>query len=132
MRYRYNPYCPLRPMPCSRIHGTCGPDHPGCAVSAGAGEYIYWMDFDRTWPALLIVIGLVLFLRHSAPATGHVPREYVAVPPANAGYARLPVGSRTAVATPPVVTPAPVPPAGTRNCLLLSAGETNDTEVHNG
>ena len=40
------------------------------------------MEFDRTWPALLIVIGLVMFLQHNAPATGHVPREYMVAPPA--------------------------------------------------
>ena len=38
--------------------------------------HVYWMEFGRTWPALLIVIGLVMFLQHNAPAAGHVPREY--------------------------------------------------------
>ena len=55
-------------------------------------SYTYWLNFDRTWPALLIVIGLVLFLRHSAPMNGHVPREYAGVPPANAGYGQAPYG----------------------------------------
>jgi hypothetical protein len=44
--------------------------------------HVYWMEFGRTWPALLIVIGLVMFLQHNAPATGHVPREYMVPPPA--------------------------------------------------
>ena len=44
--------------------------------------HVYWMEFGRTWPALLIVIGLIMFLQHNAPATGHVPREYMAMPPA--------------------------------------------------
>jgi hypothetical protein len=52
--------------------------------------HVYWMEFGRTWPALLIVIGLVMFLQHNAPATGHVPRESMA---------------------PPVVTQSPVPEA---------------------
>jgi predicted tellurium resistance membrane protein TerC len=29
--------------------------------------------FHYTWPVILIVIGVVLFLRSSAPTTGHIP-----------------------------------------------------------
>ena len=29
--------------------------------------------FHHTWPVILIVIGVVLFLRSSAPTTGHIP-----------------------------------------------------------
>ena len=36
----------------------------------------HWMDFGSTWPALLIVIGLIMFLQHNASAEGHVPRDY--------------------------------------------------------
>jgi hypothetical protein len=42
--------------------------------------HVYWMEFGRTWPALLIVIGLVMFLQHNAPSTGHIPREYMGTP----------------------------------------------------
>ena len=48
----------------------------------------YWLNFDRTWPALLIVIGLVSFLKHSASAAGHVPREYRGAPAPPAWAAR--------------------------------------------
>jgi Domain of unknown function (DUF5668) len=101
----------------------------------------YWLSFDRTWPALLIVIGLVSFLRHSAPINGHVPREY-AVPQANAGYPQAPYGQAPygqapygqAPPTPgPVVTPAPIQPASNLPVPYQQGGSTsNDTEVHNG
>ena len=111
-------------MPCPWIYGTCGPDHPGCAVFAGAGDVDYWLNFDRTWPALLIVIGLVSFLRHSAPIDGHVPREYVPYLRrmsdtarrltgrfryGQAPYAQAPIAP---AASATVVTPAPIQPGG--------------------
>jgi hypothetical protein len=72
-----------------------------------------WLEFHHTWPALLIVIGLVLFLQHSAPATGHVPREY-AVPPAAPGYSQSTVSPGAMVKqSSPVVTPPPAQPGGT-------------------
>ena len=80
----------------------------------------YWLNFDRTWPALLIVIGLVSFLRHSASMNGHVAREYMAVPPAAAGY--RPPAPGAPVNPGPVVTPAPIQPGS----------NPNDTGVHNG
>ena len=108
----------------------------------------YWLNFDRTWPALLIVIGLVSFLRHSAPMNGHVPREYGAVPPAQPGYAQAPYGQPPygqpaygqAPAAPgtqgPVVTPAPIQPGGNLPAPYQQGGSNpsnpNDTEVHNG
>jgi hypothetical protein len=111
----------------------------------------YWLSFDRTWPALLIVIGLVSFLRHSAPIDGHVPREY-AVPPANAGYGQAPYGQAPYGQTPqapygqvpygqapvvpsnsaPVVTPAPIQPASNLPAPYQQGNTPNDTEVHNG
>jgi len=108
MRYRCNPYCP-----CSRCraHGYMG---PAVLITLGVLFLLsqvtsnYWLRFESTWPALLIVIGLVLFLQHSASANGHIPREYSrpvypvpAAPPA-------PV-----VAPPPVVTPPPPAPTAT-------------------
>ena len=68
MRYRYNPYCSCARC---RAHGYMG---PAVLITLGVLFLLaqvtsnYWLNFDRTWPALLIVIGLVSFLRHSAPA----------------------------------------------------------------
>jgi hypothetical protein len=82
MRYRYNPSCGCARC---RAHGFMG---PAVLITLGVLflldqlTHIYWMEFGRTWPALLIVIGLVMFLQHNAPATGHVPREYMVAPPA--------------------------------------------------
>jgi hypothetical protein len=99
----------------------------------------YWLNFDRTWPALLIVIGLVSFLRHSAPMNGHVPREYGAIPSANAGYGQAPYRQAPYGQAPgapgPVVTPAPIQPGG--SLPAASYGQTgtsssDNTEVHNG
>jgi len=72
--------------------------------------HVYWMEFGRTWPALLIVIGLVMFLQHNAPATGHVPREYMGAPsaqPVTQWQQQPPQQWR-----PPVVTPPPAPSPG--------------------
>ncbi len=38
-------------------------------------------SFGSTWPILLIAIGVVLVVRHSASSEGHVPRGFVPVPP---------------------------------------------------
>ena len=44
--------------------------------------HAHWMGFDFTWPALLIVIGLIKLLEHSASTNGHIPREYgMTLPP---------------------------------------------------
>jgi hypothetical protein len=81
--------------------------------------HIYWMEFGRTWPALLIVIGLIMFLQHNAPSTGHIPREYMAMPPAPPTYP----AQQSQQWRPPVAqAPAPAP----------SAGTTDQGEVHNG
>jgi hypothetical protein len=103
----------------------------------------YWLNFDRTWPALLIVIGLVLFLRHSAPMNGHVPREYVAAPQQNAGYGQAPYGQAPygqapygqAPGAPPSGPIAPAPPiqsGGNLPAPYQQGGNTPNTEVHNG
>jgi len=49
--------------------------------------------FHRTWPVLLIVIGIVKVLQYSAPVEGHIPPGFVPQPQT-------------------IVTPPPVPPAG--------------------
>ncbi len=152
MRYRYNPYCGCARC---RAHGYMG---PAVLITLGVLFLLaqvtssYWLNFDRTWPALLIVIGLMLFLRHSAPADGHIPREYVGVPPAqpvppvNAGYGQAPYGqvpygqppyAQAPVAPPaqgPVVTPAPIQPGGNLPAAPYDQSGTNpnDTGVHNG
>jgi hypothetical protein len=130
MRYRYNPQCS-----CSRCrtHGFMG---PAVLITLGVlflldqvGR-IYWLHFDNTWPALLIVIGLVMFLQHNASAAGHVPREYGAGPPtwqsqdARSGVAPYPPQS-------PVVTPPPVAPAGSIT-PAASWNKPDDQGVHNG
>lgn len=122
MKYRYNPSCSC---PRCRAHGFMG---PAVLITLGVlflldqMVHIYWMEFGRTWPALLIVIGLIMFLQHNAPATGHVPREYVAMQQAQQQYqAQPPQQWRPPVATPP----APSPPAP-------GAGTTDQGEVHNG
>jgi len=129
MRYKYNPYCPCARC---RAHGYMG---PAVLITLGVLFLLaqvtsnYWLNFDRTWPALLIVIGLVSFLRHSAPMNGHVPREY-AVPPANVGYPQAPVAPQAPGA---VMTPAPIQPGSNLPAPYQQAGNTsNDTGVHNG
>ena len=139
MRYRYNPYCSC---PRCRAHGYMGP-----AVLITLGVLFlfdqlhmsYWMEFGRTWPALLIVIGLVSFLRHSAPVNGHVPREYANMPPAAPGYYPVaPVAVAPAQAAPAapgtVVTPAPAQSAGNLPAAPYNAtgSNPNDPGVHNG
>jgi hypothetical protein len=120
MKYRYNPRCGCARC---RAHGFMG---PAVLITLGVlflldqMVHIYWMDFGRTWPALLIVIGLIMFLQHNAPATGHVPREYMAMPPAQQVYPVQPQQWH-----PPVATPPPAPPAS-------SLTEHDNPEVHNG
>ena len=94
----------------------------------------YWLNFDRTWPALLIVIGLVSFLRHSAPIDGHVPREYGVAPQPNVGYGQAPYGQAPVVPTSgPVVTPAPIQPGSNLPAPYQQGGNTpNNSEVQNG
>lgn len=35
-------------------------------------QEFWYIDFDRTWPVLLIVIGLLTFAGHNASMEGHV------------------------------------------------------------
>jgi Domain of unknown function (DUF5668) len=136
MRYRYNPYCSCARC---RAHGFMGPAvliTLGVLFLLAQVSNTYWLNFDRTWPALLIVIGLVLFLRHSAPMNGHVPREYAAVPPANVGYGQAPYGQAPVAPGTPgtVVTSAPIQPGGSLPPAPYPQGGSNpnDTEVHHG
>jgi len=111
MKYRYNPHCSCGRC---RAHGFMG---PAVLITLGVlflldqvGR-IYWLHFDNTWPALLIVIGLVMFLQHNASAAGHVPRQYGAGPPAWPSQDQR-YGAPQYPPPPPVVTPPPATQAG--------------------
>ena len=119
MRYRCNPICS-----CSRcrVHGYMGPAvliTLGILFLLDQMGRMNWMEFGNTWPAILIVVGLVMFLQHSASAAGHVPRGYAVLP----GYPVQP--------PPPVVTPPPVAPPGSVT-PGASWNNPNDPEVRNG
>jgi len=92
--------------------------------------HVHWLDFGSTWPAFLIVIGLVMFLEHNASPAGHVPREYGAGPPAWRSQDAQ-AGTPPYPPQPPVVTPPPAPPTGS-----IASGtdwnKPNDPEVRNG
>ena len=108
MRYRYNPQCPCGRC---RAHGLMG---PAVLISLGVLflldqlTNVRWLDFDRTWPAFLIVIGLVMFLQHNASMDGHVPRLYG--PPA--WQSQVQQYGAPQQPQPPVPPPPPSPPAG--------------------
>ena len=75
----------------------------------------HWMDFSYTWPALLIVIGLIKLLEHSASTYGHIPREYSSLPPNQPvppGYMGYPPQPQGPVPPAPIVPPPPGAPAG--------------------
>jgi Domain of unknown function (DUF5668) len=111
MKYRYNPRCSCGRC---RAHGLMG---PAVLITLGVlflldqVTHISWLDFGSTWPAFLIVIGLVMFLEHNASVAGHIPRQYGAAPPAwqppDPRYGTPPYPPQ-----PPAVTPPPAPPAG--------------------
>jgi len=130
MKYRYNPHCSCGRC---RAHGFMG---PAVLITLGVlflldqvGR-IYWLHFDNTWPALLIVIGLVMFLQHNASAAGHVPRQYGAGPPAWQSQDQR-YGAPQYPPPPPPVTPppatqaGPIPPAASWN-------NPDDPGVRNG
>ncbi len=123
MRYRYNPYCSCGRC---RIRGFMG---PAVLITLGVLflldqlTHVRWLDFGSTWPAFLIVIGLIMFLEHNASPAGHVPREYVAIPPTTVGGAGYVAPPQTPVVPPPPV--ASVAPDTNWN-------RPNDSEVHHG
>lgn len=130
MRYRYNPSCSCGRC---RAHGFMG---PAVLITLGVLflldqlTHVHWLDFGSTWPAFLIVIGLVMFLEHNTSPAGHVPREYGAGPPAWRSQ-DVQAGTSPYPPQPPVVTPPPVPPTGS-----IASGtdwnKPNDPEVRNG
>jgi len=121
MRYRYNPHCSCGRC---RAHGLMG---PAVLITLGVLflldqiTHVRWLDFSSTWPAFLIVIGLVMFLEHNASAAGHVPRNYVAMPPAAPGYP-----------PPPPQPLAPPAPPASQNPPAANWNQPNDPGVHNG
>jgi hypothetical protein len=92
--------------------------------------HAHWMGFGFTWPALLIVVGLIRLLEHSASINGHIPREYGANLPPNPGQAGVP-GAAPYPGQAPVVTPPPHPPLGSITSGSSIVGQ-NDQEVRNG
>ena len=72
MKYRYNQYCPCGRC---RAHGYMG---PAVLITIGVlflldqMGHMHWMDFGFTWPALLIVIGLITCWSTALPMNGHV------------------------------------------------------------
>lgn len=123
MKYRYNPSCGCARC---RAHGFMGPTvliTIGVLFLLSQATGVYFLKFHNTWPALLIVIGLIMFLQHNAPATGHVPREYLAPP------AQVPRQWQ------PPVPPQPwQPPATSAEHLVppQAADSTDPGEVHHG
>ena len=131
MRFRCNPNCSCARC---RAHGFMGPVvliTLGVLFLLSQAGHASWMEFGSTWPALLIVIGLVMFLQHNASVEGHVPRDYPGfVQPGRQGQP-MPPGAQGYPPQPPVVTPPPVPPAGS---ITTGANwnNPNDPEVRNG
>lgn len=131
MKYRYNQYCPCARCRC---HGYMG---PAMLITIGVlflfdqMGHAHWMDFGYTWPALLIVGGLVSLLEHSASVNGHIPRQYGANRPPQPGQPGVPQNPPYYPGAGSVVTPPPMPSAGS-----ITSGSSivapNDREVHNG
>ena len=69
----YYGYYPNRACPCPRcrIRNAMG---PAMMITIGVLFLLQTMDvvgFHYTWPVILIVVGVVQVLAHSAPATNH-------------------------------------------------------------
>jgi hypothetical protein len=74
-RFRANPRCSCGRC---RMAGLMG---PAVLVTLGIlfliRDVSYRLELGHTWPLLLIVIGIVLVLQHTAPTEGHIPYGYV-------------------------------------------------------
>jgi hypothetical protein len=68
---------------------------PAILITAGVlffiGQYNWQYDFERTWPVILIIIGVVKLLSDTASTEGHID-------------------ARTQWQTPPGQQPSPPPP----------------------
>ena len=129
MRYRYNPQCSCGRC---RAHGFMGPVvliTLGVLFLLDQLTHVRWLDFDRTWPAFLIVIGLVMFLQHNASMAGHVPRQFGPGPPAwqsqDQHYGTQPYPPQPPAATPPAPAAGQAPPGTNWN-------NPNDPGVRHG
>lgn len=95
--FRSNPAC--RCERCCRS-GLMG---PVMMITVGAlfliANYTRF-DFHESWPVLLIVAGLMIFLRSSASTEGHVDR-YMAMAPPPSAAAATPVTPSTHDQNPP-------------------------------
>jgi len=88
------------------------------------------MNFDRTWPVILLVAGLFSFLSRSASTEGHVQPYTVASIP-QSGYAQpgsVQPGSVQQGYAQPNPTPAQTP--GTDTQASSSTSTHNDTQVN--
>jgi hypothetical protein len=88
----------------------------------------HWMEFGFTWPALLIVIGVIKLLEHSASINGHVPREYGANLPPQPGQPIPPGTPVYSQPQSPIVTQPPIAPAG----FITPGSGPDDQGVRNG
>lgn len=107
--YQPNPACG-----CARC-STRGLMGPAVLITLGllflAANYTEW-SFERTWPILLIVIGLIKVVRYLIGDSGHVnPGQFVPYgtpygqyPPPYAGY-QAPVAPAAAQAAPAQMSP---------------------------
>ena len=73
------------------------------------------VDFDRTWPAILLVVGIVKLLQSNASSAGHVG-PYIPVPPG--------------MTPPPIVTPPPYNPPPS-SPMPSDSGPSASGEVRN-
>jgi len=113
MRYRYNPDCSCARCRAHAMYGPAMLITIGVLFLLDQLGHSRWMDFGSTWPALLIVIGLIIFLEHNASAAGHVARGYVPAPPGTPPQGYVP--GQPVPGAPPqgdVITPPPATQAG--------------------
>ncbi len=103
MTFYFNPRCR-----CGRCRMS-GMMAPAVLITLGVLFLIqqtHWgwaWGFHRTWPVLLIVIGIVKILRYTAPIEGHIPVGYYG----EDGYVPPPQ-------VPPAGSPTNNPPAASR------------------
>lgn len=75
--YRSNPRCGCGRC---RMAGMMG---PAVLITLGTlfliGEFSSF-DFERSWPILLLVIGIVKLLQYTAPIEGHQPVQFYTAP----------------------------------------------------
>jgi hypothetical protein len=76
--YRSNPRCGCGRC---RMAGMMG---PAVLITLGTlfliGEFSSF-EFHRSWPVLLLVIGIVKLLQYTAPIDGHEPLQIYTAPP---------------------------------------------------